>query len=164
MRNFHIFHTEQVVWAAIMSGPPYFGGRKNRQTRVQKAGIAYERKAHAYLNALYPDTYVESPWIAFRLKGEPMLRYCQPDGVLIDILERKLTIIEIKLRHMPEAHTQITGIYAPVLHFLFPEFRVRHVEFCRWYDPHTAFPVSVQLISDIALAPHNKFAVHIWNP
>lgn len=164
MRNFSLFSLEQVEWAAFMRSPPRFGGRKNRQSRAQRAGVAYERKAQDWLEELYPDTYVRSPWIAFRLKGEPMMRYCQPDGVVIDIVESKLTIIEIKLRHMPEAYQQITGIYEPVLRKILPEFRVRRVELVQWYDPHTYFPTRVQMISDISLAAHGAFCVHIWNP
>jgi hypothetical protein len=127
-------------------------------------GLRYERRAQEYLLEVYPDSYVPSPWIAFRLRYEPLLRYCQPDGLLVDIEQGRVTIIEIKYRHMVEAYVQLTGIYDPVVKKLFPGWDVRHVEMARWYDPGTAFPVPVQLLSCIDLAAKGRFGVHIWNP
>lgn len=161
-RRFHVFEAEQVQWAGLLSRPPHFGLKKNYPSAAQKLGIRYENKAQAYLEELYPDSYVRSPWIAFRLRGEPMLRYCQPDGLVVDLLDQRVTIIEIKLRHMQEAYTQITGIYHPVLQYLFPQWKFRHVEVTRYYDPVVYFPVPVQLLSNIDLAPHGRFGVHIW--
>lgn len=162
MRAFFTFEPEQVAWAGILAQPPHFGARKNHSSPAQKLGIRYERRAQEHLLSLYPDNYVPSPWIAFRLKGEPMLRFCQPDGFIVDIPDKRITIVEIKLRHMVEAYTQIVGIYDPVLRNIFPGWDVRHVEMTRWYDPHTAFPVPVQLLSCIDLAPNGRFGVHIW--
>lgn len=162
MRKFCIFEADQVLWAGLLREPPHFGGRKNRSTYAQRLGIRYEHKAQEHLLELFPDGYVASPWIAFRLKGEPMLRFCQPDGIIVDPWQGRVTIVEIKLRHMPEAYTQITGIYHPVLSHLFPGWDIRHVEMTRWYDPHIHFPVPVQLISDLTLVPRGRFGVHIW--
>lgn len=161
-RNFCVFEASQVAWAGLMRFPPHFGGRKNRPSVAQRLGIRYERRAQEYLLELFPDTYVPSPWVAFRLNGEPMLRFCQPDGIVIDIPSGRVLLIEIKLRHTPEAYTQITGIYEPVLTKLFPGWEIRHVEMTRWYDPHTYFPVPVQLVSDLTLVPRGRFGVHIW--
>lgn len=162
MRNFLVFEPNQVEWAAISRNAPHFG-RKNYGSRAMRAGIKYERRAQGYLNELYPDTYVESPWLMFRLRREPMLRWCQPDGMVVDIERGILLIVEIKLRHCAEAYTQINGIYHPVLHKIFPGFAFRQVEVTRWYDPATHFPVPVQLVSSLSLVPSGRFGVHIWN-
>lgn len=127
------------------------------------AGIRYERKAQAYLQELYPDTYVASPWLMFRMAYEPLLRWCQPDGLLFDIERGEITIVEIKLRHMKEAYTQITGIYHPVLRSIFPiPWTFRHLEVTRFYDPAVPFPARIQLVSDPMLTPKSVFGVHIY--
>lgn len=162
MRRFTTFEPSFVDWAGFAEYAPHFGGRKNRTSQAQKAGLRYERKAQGYMLELHPDQYVASPWIVFRLKGEPLLRWCQPDGILVDIAQARLTIVEIKLRHMVEAYVQVTGIYEPVLRKLFPGWQFRHLEVTRFYDPDTHFPVPVQLVSTPELTPHGRFGVHIW--
>lgn len=163
MRRFHIFEPWQVSWAALAKFPPHFGGTKKHQSRAQRAGLSYERRALKYLEELYPHTFLPSPWLVFRLKNEPYLRWCQPDGLIFNLPESRIIIVEIKLRHMAEAYTQINGIYAPVLRKLFPTFQLRQVEVVNWYDPSAAFPVPVQLLSNIDLVPSGRFGVHIWN-
>jgi hypothetical protein len=163
MRRFTTFDAEAVDWAAFAANAPHFGGRKNRSSPAQKAGLRYERKAQVYLEEMYPNNYVASPWIVFRLRHEPMVRWCQPDGLVVDPQESKLTIIEIKLRHMAEAYTQMTGIYDPVIRKIFPpNWRIRHCEVVRYYDPDSLFPVPVQLVTDPLMTPAGRFAVHIW--
>lgn len=164
MRRFFCFESWQVEWAAFMARQPHFGARKNRPTQAQRAGIRYERRAQEYLLELYPHSYVPSPWLSFRLHKEPCLRFCQPDGIIIDVEKSTITIVEIKLRHMAEAYTQVNGIYLPVLRKIFPRFFFKQVEMTRWYDPAAHFPVPVQLLSGIDLASHARFGVHIWNP
>lgn len=164
MRRFFCFEAWQVEWAAVAATIPHFGARKNRPTQAQKAGLRYERKAQDYLQSLYPDSYVASPWLVFRLRQEPCLRWCQPDGVIVDPSASTITIVEIKLRHMAEAYTQVNGIYLPVLRKIFPGWHFRQVEVTRWYDPAANFPVPVQLLSGIDVASRSRFGVHIWNP
>jgi len=165
VRHLNVFDFNQVSWAALAQAAPHFGGRKNRSSQAQKAGLRYERKAQEYLQELFPDHYVASPWLVFRLVREPYMRWCQPDGILIEPERSFVTIIEIKLRHMPEAYAQINGIYLPVLRRLFAGsgFHFRQLEVVRWYDPSQQFPVPVQLVSTPALTPTGRFGVHIFN-
>lgn len=160
-RRFTTFSPSAVGWAGFAKESPTFFGRK-RNSRAQKAGKKYEREAQAYLESLFPDEYVASPWLVFRLKKEPMLRWCQPDGIKVDVWTRTITIFEIKLRHTPEAYTQINGIYLPVLMHLFQGWAFRQVEVTHWYDPQTPFPVPIQLVSHLPLVPRDKFAVHLY--
>lgn len=165
MRSFTTFEPSAVEWAAFSAVTPRFGGRKNHgRSPAQREGLRYEARAQDYLLQLYPDTYVPSPWLTFRLRHEPMPRWCQPDGIIVDMETGRLIIIEIKLRHMAEAYTQVIGIYQPVLKKIFPGWEMRHVEMVRWYDAGSYFPVPVQLISNIDLAPRGRFGVHIWKP
>jgi hypothetical protein len=165
VRRFELFDADAVTWAAFANFRPHFGGRKNRSSPAQKAGIRYEYKAQDYLEALYPVHYVRSPWLMFRLKGEPIPRFCQPDGIIVEPERSRIIIVEIKLRHCAEAYTQVTGIYAPVLRKIFPPpWGFRFVELTRWYDPAVSFPAPIQKLSDISLVPGGRFGVHIWNP
>lgn len=165
MRHFITFEPQNVEWAGLMRRPPHFGGRKNRSSAAQRAGINYERRCQdEYLSQLYPDTYIPSPWVAFRLKREPLLRYCQPDGLIVDIPRLRVIITEIKLRHCREAYIQLTGIYEPVVRRLFAGWDVRLVEVCKWYDSGIPFPVQPVMLSDLDLAPYGRLGVHIWKP
>lgn len=164
MRRFITFEPSAVEWAGFMTRPPHFGGTKNHSSPAQRAGLKYERKAQDYLGELYPDHQVPSPWLAFRLKHEPLLRFCQPDTLLVEPELSRVTIIEIKLRHCREAFTQLSGIYDPVVRRLFPRWDIRWVELCKWYDPGIPFPVQPVLLSDISLAPRFGVGVHIWKP
>lgn len=93
-----------------------------------------------------------------------MLRYCQPDGLIVEPERSRITITEIKLRHTSDAYVQVTGIYDPVVRRLFPGWDIRHVEVCRWYDAGIPFPVPPILVSNLDLCPKAGFGVHIWKP
>lgn len=161
-RRFSTFLPQHVDWAGFAARAPHFGGPRARGSAKQKAGRRYERRAQEYLEQLFPDDYVASPWLVFRLKQEPFVRWCQPDGIRVDPWARTITIVEIKLSHTPDAYTQINGIYMPVLQHIFHGWDFRQVEVARWYDPNTHFPVPVQLISHVQLAPRGRFAVHLY--
>jgi hypothetical protein len=163
VRNFVTFEEGMVDWAGLAVGRPFFGGKKNRSSEAQKAGIRYERRAQEYLTELFPDQYVASPWVAFRLKGEPLIRWCQPDGLIVDIERSRVTVVEIKLRHCIEAYIQLNGIYLPVIRRIFPlPWELRQIEVTRYYDAMTAFPVKAQLVSSVDLVPKHQFGVHIF--
>eukprot|EP00919_Chromeraceae_sp_WS-2016_P052876 GHVR01125558.1.p1 GENE.GHVR01125558.1~~GHVR01125558.1.p1 ORF type:complete len:179 (+),score=7.23 GHVR01125558.1:131-667(+) len=79
---------------------------QGRYRGVKALGIAYERAAQAALPIAKPN-----PWFMFRDKNG--LGYCSPDLVLIG--SGLALVIECKLSDIPEARTQITQLYAPVL-------------------------------------------------
>lgn len=163
VRNFVTFEEGMVDWAGLAVHRPRFGGRRLPTTGAQKAGLAYERRAQGYLCELFPDQYVPSPWVAFRLKGEPLIRYCQPDGLIVDIAQSRVTVVEIKLRHCIEAYIQLNGIYLPVVRKLFPlPWELRQLEVTRYYDAMVGFPVKPQLVSNVELTPRSQFGVHIF--
>lgn len=170
-RRFYTFDYYSVVSAALLKGQPLWATVKNRPTAARRAGLRYEARAQAHLHELYPEelmdqgiAYLQSPWIIFSLKGEPMPKYCQPDGLIIDLPKSRITVVEIKLKHTADAHTQLAGIYTPVVRRIFPGFQIRTLELTRWYDPAIDFPVPVQLVSDISLVPSGRMGVHIWTP
>ncbi len=150
------------VTRAILSpiAPPLI--EKRRRGR-RADGIRYERQGQQFLLSHFPDRYVPSPWYRYWTeKGGPY--WCQPDGLLFDIRNSTLTIIEFKLRHTTRAWWQIRRLYEPVLRvWLGSGWTFAAVEVVRWFDPDLPFPERVVLVPHVDGARPSKFGVHIWN-
>lgn len=149
------------VLAAEFCSPPAL--RKKRYTGRRLAGIRYEKKVHEYLLSFYGDRYLPSPWLKFFAEGK--WRWCQPDGLLLDLIRGKIVIVEVKYQHTSDAWWQVQHLYLPVLQKIFPE-KLWGFEFCevvKWYDPDTPFPVKTVLAQEVCM-PHPAFKVHIWRP
>lgn len=150
------------VLAASLAVPPAL--RKRRYTGRRAEGVRYEKKVHAFMEDLYGEKYIPSPWLKFFSAGQAW-RWCQPDALLLDPFRGKLVIVEVKYQHTPDAWWQVRRLYQPVLEAIFPP-RLWKYEFCevvKWYDPDTSFPEPVVLANDVAM-PHEHFKVHIWHP
>lgn len=116
------------------------------------------------LLARYAEWYIPSPWITFQDRHG--IRWCQPDGLLVDLHQGMVILIEIKYRHTADAWWGLWKLYRPVMEMLLPNtlWQYRCLELVKWYDPSTVFP------GDIALTPHphripraGVTGVHIWN-
>lgn len=125
-------------------------------------GIRYEQRVHRHLRKLFGDTYVEGPWIAF---NDPHLRHCQPDALIIDARKGIVYLIEIKLRHCPEAYWQLRRLYQPILSFLFPPsaWEIRCCEIVKWYDCSIRWPEPHVLRERLLDTPKDTIGVHIFN-
>ena len=77
-----------------LNPPPFIHQRRYTGRRAQ--GVAYERKVQQLLLDNYPDTYVPSPWLCFQSEGSNKWRWCQPDGLLVDIDAGIITCVEVK--------------------------------------------------------------------
>lgn len=154
-----------LVWAEFCDAPPFLRDGKRRRGR-RAEGIRYEQKAQRHLHSILDEGYSSSPWMRFREADAPRPRYCQPDGLLFDIEGGKITIFEIKLQHTIDAWWQLEHLYLPVVRFLFPSslWDIATIEFVKWYDPATSFPVRPRLREDLRAARPEEFAVHIWKP
>lgn len=162
-----------VIEAKFTAKAPSFI-KPSRQTGNRKVGVKYEEKAQKYiaqtlskLNGIGEHLKsIPSPWIVFRSESDPAdhVRYCQPDHLLIDEWQRKLTIIEIKLQHCLEAHAQIRLLYEPVLRKMYSGYSFAFIELVQWHDPHIGFPETYYFEPNITMAEVNKFGIHIWNP
>ena len=140
--------------------------RKMRKTNVQLAGLSYERRAQKYLQAAFPHHYIAGPWFSF-CRGDSLQRdWCQPDGLLIDIVAGLITLIEIKLRHTSDAWWQTRHLYLPVISAFFGTemWKFNILEIVRWYDPDTQFPERYHLVPQVGILQPDKFGVHIWKP
>lgn len=152
--------------------PPQFI-KPVKQTGVKRTGVLYEKKAQLYIEReiarhgkVAAIEIMFSPWITFASESDRpgAVRYCQPDCLLLEHENFKITIIETKLQHCREAYNQIRLLYEPVVRFMFPDYEVAALELVQWHDPHINFPEKYYYEPTLTNAEAGKFAVHIWNP
>lgn len=108
--------------------------------------------------------FVPGPWAVF--KNEAGIRWCQPDGLWIDPVRGRVSIIEVKYSHCEDAYHQLRSLYEPVVRVLFQgaPWEFRTIEIVRWYDSDAYFPGEHKLRPRLELAREGEIAVHIWNP
>ena len=150
------------VLTASFSPAPHL--RKKRYTGRRLEGVRYEKKVHEHLSMLFPDTYVQSPWLKFFPAGG-CWRWCQPDALVVDTKRGRITIVEVKYQHTSDAWFQVKQLYLPVLQSIFPP-HLWEYDFCevvKWYDPDTVFPEPVVLAHEVDMR-HKHFKVHIYKP
>lgn len=150
-------------WARAAQESPAFAKRPLPRGR-RRAGILYERKAQEYLHDRFGLRYIPSPWLLFQGKVSDPLRWCQPDGLLINLPRGHITVLEIKYQHTPDAWWQLTHLYLPILQKLFPLWTLSRCEVVKWYDPAQAFPQRVILTHALEGLSPEEFGVHIWKP
>ena len=97
-----------IVWAEVLTEtPPFALPPFSNDTPARQAGRRYEQQVHEHLLALYPTGYIPGPWIRFSDKArKERFSWCQADGWLIDFRRGLITIIEVKVRHTPDAWWQ----------------------------------------------------------
>lgn len=151
----------KVTAARFDAKGPGFGPR--RATGRRGEGLKYEAKALGRLDVLFPGKLVWGPWLRFSSSTAPYERWCQPDGLLVDIQTGVLVVVEVKHHHTAEAWWQLEKLYKPVLKTLFPTdlWRIELLEVVRWFDPAVLFPCPTVLVSDPMSVPLGKFGVHI---
>jgi hypothetical protein len=150
-----------VVWAKVYNGTPSFVEERKRRGK-RALGIRYEKKVHGCMSLIYGEKYFSNPWIRFA-ESDGTLRWCQPDGIIIDITRGKIVIVEVKYQHTSDAWWQLRELYLPVLRTLFGKnWDYQVCEVVKWYDPATAFPEPVYLMKEVGLVHSDRFGVHIW--
>ncbi len=144
-----------------LEAPPFIGKRRSKGARA--AGVRYERKAQEMLRRRFAETYVASPWFSFLNGSNEKRKYCQPDGLIIDIPHNRIIIVEIKLKHTDLAWWQTRHLYEPVIRAkLGGDWDYSIVELVRWYDPATMFPERHMMLEEITAVKPGRFGVHIW--
>lgn len=151
-------------WALLLKERPSFLGA-GRARGAKLSGLAYEKRAQQYLEERFNGLYIRGPWIAYKLRHEKQVRFCQPDGIYFNFPQLYVGIIELKLKHTAEAYWQIKNLYEPLLRKIFSEhFTFRAIEMCKWFDGTDYFPCEPIMVNDLELFPKNGFGVHIWRP
>ena len=159
--------TTKVSWAKWLTEAPTFVTKKRKVKKrgAKWLGIKYEQRAQAHLEELYGERYIPSPWFKYFDNGDERLKWCQPDGLYIDVKRGLIVIVEIKLRHTPRAWWQLEKKYLPVLRYVFgTDFKYALVEYTKWYDGTEPYPVPVSLRPSLADAQPGDFQVTIWRP
>lgn len=125
--------------------------------------MRYERKCHTHFLQMYPG-YGASQWIKFCEQTGRVLRWAQPDGLLIDYRAGLITILEMKIRHTENAWWALRHLYEPLIGFLFgPSWRVASCEVVRWFDPAVPWPEPYRRVAEPALLRPGELGVHIWD-
>ena len=153
-----------VEWAKLsLSAPRWWSPRRAKGRRAQ--GIRYEKKVHEVLSRRLGAKYVPNPWFVFGTSEPGPPRWCQPDGLVINIPRGMVTIIEVKYQHVGDAWHQLRELYCPVVARAFgPGCKVGVVEVTKWYDPATRFPEPITLVRNVEDIDARKFGVHILKP
>lgn len=155
---------EDVLWVEHSLTPPPFIAMKVRENvRGRRAdGIKYEKRVQEWLRRTRSNTYVASPWFHFSSIAFQD-RWCQPDGLDLDVNRGVATVVEIKLQHTAKAWWQLRSLYEPVVtEWLGKNWSVAILEVCKWFDPDVAFPERVRFTSNCSAAV-GPFNVQIWS-
>lgn len=156
-----------VKWAEFQprNNPPAFTRLKGAQAR----GLAYEYKAQRYFMQRYAPglghkLYIPGPWIRF-VTADPRApegRWAQPDGFIIDLALSRITVIEMKIRHMQSAWWGLRNLYEPLFRIIFGSRWTYSVcEVVNYYEPHTPWPERYTLTKDPSQLRTNEFGVMI---
>lgn len=150
--------------AKLLAAAPAFVREYSRKSGRRWHGIKYQREVDAHYAERFGAGYVSGQWIEF-LDGESQeIRYCQPDGILIELARGRVTIIEVKYSHTELAYWQLFDLYLPVLRVLFPPqlWTFAAIEVCSRFDAAVALPCKPVMRKEILDAIPNAFNVHIW--
>lgn len=152
-------------WAELFDGQPEFIHRPVRRGR-RLQGIKYEAAGQVWLRRKYGDNYTAGQWIRFKADGNERVRWCQPDGILVDPTHRVVTIIEFKYQHTDAAWWQLFRLYLPVMQHLFTGrgFAFKCLEICKWFDPSVKTQQAAVLCKTVDAVQPGAFGVHIWKP
>lgn len=154
-----------VEWAEFRFEGPWGPNSPRGSTPARQAGLAYERRVHRHLRESYSSGILYAPgqWIEFREQGFRQSRWAQPDGLLLDLDNGLVVIVEIKLRHTERAWWWLRQLYAPLLRSIFPPaWRFAYLEVTRYYDPEVHWPEAIRLVKHPHFLVESQCGVHIW--
>lgn len=128
-------------------------------TRARNGGLRFEWAVQTALIEYFGIDYYAAPGVYFT--DDSGLRVLLPDGILRR--PHRITVVEIKSQHMPEAWWQLK-IYREVLEVKFHGRQVVPIEIVRTYDPLMPFPCKVDRLRDVGdIGKYTgDFGVLIW--
>lgn len=150
-----------VTSSRLSNSPPFLSQRK--VTGARAAGLRYERKVQENLLAKYAERYLPGPWFIFHSDSGP--RWCQPDGLLIDIQAGTILIVEIKNSITDRAWWWLNDLYVPVVRKAFGAgWVLSTVTIVKWFDCKIKLPAHPVMCKDIDNVLAGQNAINIWNP
>lgn len=155
-----------MIWAEPSTQVPGFARTNGLGSGKRREGLKYEAAVMAYLDGEFGEFFVPGPWFRFESNGGDRVRWCQPDGLIFDIVEKVIYVVEVKLKHTTDAWWQLRHLYLPVLAKIFPPevWEYRPCEIVRWYEKDLPFPEPVTLVQSPLALRSGQFGVHIWAP
>jgi len=145
------------VW---MGSPPYVPTDRGNNARAN--GHRYERKVVHYLDRECIGWFMPALWFRYTCGRFHRWRYCQVDGLWLQPTRKLAVVVEVKLRHTPDAWTQVRKLYEPVVkHILGPTWDYTALEVVNHYDPSTKFPEKLYFLDNLNKITPSKFHVHI---
>lgn len=136
-----------------------------RQRGAKAAGVSYERKVLEFLERSLPGhTIVGS--LPFRYQDDYGWRFCVPDYLIWDFKQRRVTVVEVKLKHTGAASLELERLYVPVVRQALAcyGFWVQQLEICRWYYPGVERTELVRSLPRFISAEHRPpSGVYVWS-
>ncbi len=164
-----------VLEAEMLTGQPKFVNSGRRRRGRMGAGLRYEAKVQRDFLGRF-DGYMPAPWFRYTTSDAPRrVNYAQPDGILVNVEQGKITICEIKYSHCAEAYFQLVDKYLPIVRKFFNNseqessgaaslWSFATVEVVYWYDCAVAFPTKPKLRERVRDVRVGELAVHICRP
>jgi len=141
--------------------PPFLSTRK--ATGARAAGLRYERKVQDNLLGKFAERYLPAPWFIFTSDNGP--RWCQPDGILIDIEAGVLWVVEIKHSITERAWWWLNDLYVPVVRHTFgTSWIIATCTIVKWFDCRVELPERPVMCKELTQARPGQNAITIWNP
>lgn len=140
-----------------------FEGKKFRAKGPQRAGLVYESEVKENLQERFRENCEVGSWFTYQTDRGNEEKFCQLDAFVKLEDQKRIIIVESKLKHTLDAYMQIELLYYPVLKKFFgPGYSYCGVEICRLYDPTTANAFPHRRITDILEATPPDFSVLQW--
>lgn len=135
------------IAAELLREPPLYVKNKsqnNIRSAASERGLEYESFVLDWLEESYGESFLPSPWFRY-MELDHIVRYAQPDGILLDLRAGRIVLVEIKLQHVDKAYFQLVNLYLPLAKKIFDpsiwSFSV--IEICEWLDGVSYFPVPI---------------------
>jgi len=125
--------------------------------------MRYERKVHRAFEQQYQGPIIYAPGMWIRYIDGSCRKYAQPDGLLVDMRRRLITVIEIKLKHTILAYFWLRELYEPLIRYIFGQrWKYAVCEVVKWYDSSVKWPEPLRMTADPSMLIANEFGLHIW--
>ena len=151
-----------VTTSRLSNTPPAFLSTR-KATGARAAGLRYERKVQDYLLDKFAERYLPAPWFIFTSDNGP--RWCQPDGILIDIEAGRLWVIEVKHSITDRAWWWLNELYVPVVRKAFgKDWIIATTTVVKWFDCKVVLPERPVMCKEVTQSKPGDNAITIWNP
>lgn len=137
--------------------------KKSRITSSMRAGLGYERDVKEFLLKEYGDKCRVGQWFLYTTELTSQVAYCQIDAFVVLEDEKKILVIESKLKHTVDAWNQLELLYVPILKKVYGAgYKYCSIEICRLYDPTIGNSFPHHAIESLSDATPKDFSVFRW--